>query len=105
MSEGQVETIVADGARKGNPPASLYHGLVQRLIWVLFLIAFFQSGLVTTTWLLEPENFEGGLDWLWLGLFPLLLPLFFVMNRRFGCAAGACSVNTRDCGSRPPPGH
>jgi hypothetical protein len=53
------------------------HGLVRRLIWVLFAIVFYQSGLTATTWLLEPENFRGGVDWLRLGLFPALLPLFF----------------------------
>jgi hypothetical protein len=70
----------------------LSHGLARQLIWVAFAIVFYQSGLTATTWLLEPENFRGGIDWLWLGLFPALLPLFFVVNRLCGCASGACAA-------------
>ncbi len=70
----------------------LSYRLVRLLIWVLFAIAFYQSGLTATRWLLESQNFRGGIDWLWLGLFPALLPLFFVVNRRFGCASGACAT-------------
>jgi hypothetical protein len=84
---------------------TLSHGLVRRLIWVLFAIVFYQSGLTATVWLLEPETFRGGIDWLWLALFPVLLPLFFVVNRVCGCASGACAIG--DKGSRtlytPPP--
>ena len=77
---------------------TLSHGLVGRLVWVVFAIVFYQSGLTATVWLLEPENFRGGIDWLWLALFPALLPLFFVVNRLCGCASGACAVG--DKGSR-----
>ncbi len=76
----------------------LSHGLVRRLVWVLFAIVFYQSGLTATVWLLEPENFRGGVDWLWLALFPVLLPLFFVVNRVCGCASGACAMDGK--GSR-----
>jgi hypothetical protein len=72
--------------------AVLSHGFARRLIWVLFAIAFYQSGLAATVWLLEAENFRGGIDWLWLTLFPVLLPLFFVVNRFCGCASGACAA-------------
>lgn len=78
--------------------STLSHGLVRRLIWVLFAIVFYQSGLTATVWLLEPENFRGGVDWLWLALFPVLLPLFFVVNRVCGCASGACAVGHKGSG-------
>ena len=84
---------------------TLSHGFVRRLIWVLFAIVFYQSGLTATVWLLEPENFRGGVDWLWLALFPVLLPLFFVVNRVCGCAGGACAVDRKGSGipyTRPP---
>ena len=71
---------------------TLSHGLVRSLIWVLFAIVFYQSGLAATVWLLEPESFHGGVDWLWLALFPALLPLFFIVNRVCGCASGACAL-------------
>jgi len=70
----------------------LSYRLVRLLIWVLFAILFYQSGLTATRWLLDSENFRGGIDWLWLGLFPALLPLFFVVNRLFGCASSACDA-------------
>ena len=70
----------------------LSNGLVRSTIWVLFAIVFYQSGLTATVWLLEPENFNGGMDWLWLALFPVLFPLFFVVNRYCGCATGACAI-------------
>ena len=77
-------------------PATLHSVLSYRpvrwLIWVLFAILFYQSGLTATRWLLESENFRGGIDWLWLGLFPALLPLFFVVNRLCGCASGHCDA-------------
>lgn len=85
-------------------PASLRnilsHGLARRLIWVVFAIVFFQSGMTATVWLIEPENFRGGIDWLWLALFPILLPLFFVVNRTCGCASGACTISDKNI--RPP---
>jgi len=83
---------------------TLSHGLVRSLIWVVFAIVFYQSGLTATVWLLEPENFRGGIDWLWLALFPALLPLFFVVNRLCGCASGACAVgDKRSRASYPSP--
>jgi len=60
------------------------------LIWLGFAIVFYQSGLAFTTWLLEPEHFAGSIDWFWVVLFPVLVPAFFVVNRRYGCASGAC---------------
>ena len=63
----------------------------RRILWVGFAILFFQSGLAFTTWLIEPEQFEGGIGWLWVALFPILLPAFFLVNRHLGCASGACS--------------
>jgi hypothetical protein len=65
--------------------------MFRRVLWVLFAILFYNSGQAFTIWLLEPENFPGGIDWFWLSLFPVLLPGFFVVNRYLGCASGACS--------------
>jgi hypothetical protein len=62
----------------------------KRLLWVLFAILFYQSGLAFTVWLLEPESFQGGIEWLWILLFPVLLPAFFIVNRHLGCATGQC---------------
>ena len=79
--------------------------LMGRVLWVLFAIVFFQSGLTFTTWLLEPESFEGGFQWLWVVAFPFLVPAFFAVNRRLGCASGACRVNdgARNPGVGPQP--
>jgi hypothetical protein len=70
------------------------------VFWILFLALFYQSGLAFTILLLEPENFEGGLQWGWAVLFPLLLPGYFYLNHRFGCAFGSCAVK----GSQVPQG-
>jgi hypothetical protein len=82
------------------------HSLVRGLLWFVFAIVFYQAGLAATVWLLEPGNFTGGMDWLWLALFPVLLPAFFVVNRWLGCAGGACPVSkARRYGIHFPPGH
>ena len=75
--------------------------LVGRLIWIAFAFLFFFSGLYTTEWLLQPEQFAGEwIQWVLVVLFPLLLVGFFVVNRRFGCASGACRVpSTGSCRS------
>ncbi len=67
------------------------HPLTKRLLWVVFAISFYYSGLNFTVWLLEPENFAGGMKWVWVGLFPALLIAFFPVNRRLGCANGRCA--------------
>ena len=67
------------------------HPIGRRVLWVLFAIAFYHSGLAFTTWLLRPETFAGGWDWFWLALFPVLLPGFFLVNRHLGCASGQCA--------------
>ena len=84
-------------------PNLFSHGLTRRLIWVLFAIVFYQSGLTATVWLMEPENFHGGIQWLWLALFPALLPLFFIVNRLCGCATGACTITNKNPQSPYPP--
>jgi hypothetical protein len=81
------------------------HPLARWLVWLGFAALFFRSGLSATTWLLAREQFAGGADWVWLALFPVLLPLFFVVNGRFGCAGGSCSVARRPDGYRFPPGN
>lgn len=79
--------------------------VVRWLIWIVFAMVFYRSGLTATVWLMEPESFNGGIDWLWLLLFPVLVPLFFVVNRHFGCASGSCSAGAERTGVRFPPGH
>jgi hypothetical protein len=78
---------------------------LRLITWVAFAVVFFQSGLATTTWLLEPESFGGGWEWLWLIAFPPLLVVFFYVNRHLGCASGQCSVAQRHAQVRFPPGH
>jgi hypothetical protein len=70
----------------------LAHRVTGHLVWLLFAVVFFYSGLYATEWLLAPDSFAGGWRWVLVAGFPLLLPMFFVVNRRFGCASGACRV-------------
>ncbi len=86
--------------RSTNP---VLHALSGRLIWVAFAVVFFYSGLFASEWLLEPEQFAGGWRWILVGLFPLLVPAFFVVNRRYGCASGACRTGTRTLGGGNAP--
>jgi hypothetical protein len=73
------------------PQACVRRPLINRSLWILFAIAFFQSGMAFATLVLEPESFRAGLDWLWAILFPILLRDFFIVNRRLGCGAGRCT--------------
>jgi len=61
-----------------------------RVIWIGFAVLFFYSGMYFTEFVMAPGSFAGGWLWLWVAAFPVLLPLFFVVNRRYGCATGAC---------------
>ncbi len=79
--------------------------LIGRAIWVLFAVLFYQSGETFTVWLLEPESFTGGVAWFWVGLFPLLVPVFFVVNRYLGCATGDCTQGQCRLGTDRAPGH
>ncbi len=76
------------------------HPLAKRLLWVVFAILFYYSGLNFTVWLLEPENFAGGMHRVWLALFPVLLAAFFPVNRKLGCASGTCKIPGKS--SYPP---
>jgi hypothetical protein len=87
------------GLRPSNSPDAMAHPMMRRLIWVLFAILFYQSGMVFTTWLLEPEHLTDGLDWLWLVAFPILLPGFFMVNGQLGCVSGECP--TRPSSTEP----
>ncbi|MFQ5994954.1 MAG: hypothetical protein ACE5K1_07645 [Acidiferrobacterales bacterium] len=69
--------------------------VVRWLIYLLFAAVFYRAGETFVIWILEPELFRGGGQWLWILLFPLLVPAFFVVNRRFGCASGSCSGGGR----------
>ncbi len=83
--------IVNNSPMKSFPgQAFLTSAAGRRLLWFGFAAIFYLSGQTTTLWLLEPENFAGGMDWFWLALFPILLPLFFVIQRHSGCASGRC---------------
>ena len=62
----------------------------KRFLWVLFGIIFYISGESFLLWLLEPENFTGGYRWFFAAVFPVLFPLSFFVNKRLGCATGAC---------------
>jgi hypothetical protein len=64
--------------------------LLRRLGWVIFAILFYMCGERFTIWLVEPEQFQGGLDWLGVILFPIVLILFFMSGRYLGCATGQC---------------
>jgi hypothetical protein len=79
------------------------HPLARRMLWVVFAILFYYSGLNFTIWLLEPENFAGGVDWVWVALFPVLLPAFFLVNRHLGCASGRCASG--ECKIPQKPGY
>lgn len=72
------------------PQALTHRPVINRCMWILFAIAFFQSGMAFTTLALEPESFRGGSDWLWAILFPMLIPAFFIVNRRLGCGTAPC---------------
>jgi hypothetical protein len=76
--------------------SAIGHPVNRRLVWFAFLIAFYQSGLEFTTLVLEPDTFEGGIQWLWAGSFPLMLPAFFYVSRWIGCGSGACSTGVFD---------
>ncbi len=80
----------------------LAHPLSRRLGWVGFGILFYLSGEAATIWLLEPEQFTGGWQTFWLALFPVLLPAFFLLQRWFGCASGACRQGHCERDERPP---
>ncbi len=66
----------------------------KRILWVIFAVLFYQSGLTFTIFVMTPEKFAGGWQWLWVGLFPILLPAFFIVNRYLGCATGQCHTGT-----------
>lgn len=71
----------------------LYRPFFGRILWLVFSVLFFYSGLYFTEWLLEPDTFAGGpLRWALVALFPFLVPLFFFVNGRFGCASGSCGT-------------
>lgn len=79
--------------------------LVARLAWLLFAVIFYKSGETFTVWLLAPEGIAGAMQWFWAGLFPVLLPAFFIINRHLGCATGACAPGQCRIGTDRPPGH
>ncbi len=66
---------------------------------MLFAIVFYLSGESAVIWLLEPEQINGPWRWLGVGLFPVLLPAFFMLQRFFGCSGGRC---TPPAGDSPP---
>ena len=81
----------------------LIHPLAHRALWMTFAVLFYYSGLSFTTWLLEPENLARIMDGVGATLFPALLPTFFVVNSRLGCANGHCAAGP--CSHAEQPGH
>ncbi len=79
------------------------HPVVRRMLWMVFAVLFYYSGLSFTGWLLEPESFMGGMDWVWVAMFPVLLLAFFPVNRHLGCASGRCA--TGECADPQRPGY
>ena len=77
--------------------------LVAVVLLMLFAVLFFYSGLYTTEWLIQPDQFAGGWRWVLVGMFPLLLPMFFLVNRRYGCASGACRIPRKEDEARKIP--
>ena len=75
--------------------------ILGKIVWVAFSILFFYSGLFFTEWLLDAEAFAGGWRWIMIVAFPFLVPAMFMVNRRFGCAAGTCKKNPNDKDSLP----
>ena len=63
---------------------------LRRVVWVLFAILFYLCGERFTIWLVEPERFSGGIEWVGVILFPFLLILFFLSGRYLGCTTGQC---------------
>lgn len=74
-------------------------------IWLLFAALFYKSGETFTIWVMEPEHLQGGAGWIWITLFPLLVPIFFVVNRRLGCASGSCPIRSSRIVTGRFPGH
>jgi hypothetical protein len=79
--------------------------LFRWTVYLGFAILFYKSGESFTVWLLQPAPIVGASQWVWIALFPVLLPLFFVVNRRFGCASAACRTDSGRAGVHSPPGH
>ena len=75
--------------------------ILDKIVWVAFSIVFFYSGLFFTEWLFDAEAFVGGWRWIMIAAFPFLVPVMFIVNRRFGCAAGACKKKPADKDSLP----
>ncbi len=75
------------------------------LMWLLFAALFYKSGETFTVWIIEPEDIGGGVQWIWVLLFPLMVPLFLVVNRRLGCASGSCLTGGSRIDTGGFPGH
>ena len=80
--------------------------LLKRMVWLLFAILFYQSGLAFTTALLDPAPGLGRVDGALAAIFPVLVFAFFRLNRWAGCGSLACAVTQRRGigGACPPAG-
>lgn len=91
-------------------PLPWFRPVLRLLAWLLFAVLFYYSGEQFMLWLLKPERFAGGWRWLLAGLFPLLVPAFFVVNHRLGCGRGVCTIRqdsapqTPGCAAEHKPG-
>ena len=84
--------------------AFVARAVLGKVIWIAFAVLFFYSGLFFTEWLLETEKFAGGWRWILVAAFPFLVPGFFVVNRRYGCASGGCGAGSCKIAAGSHPG-
>ncbi len=71
--------------------------MTKRFFWVIFGVIFYISGDSFFTLMLEPENFNGGFNWILVVIFPVIAPLSFFINKKLGCAvcsSDSCNIDT-----------
>ena len=72
------------------------------MVWLLFAIPFYQSGLAFTVWILDPQNLRPTQE-LWALAFPGMLTLFVLLQRYAGCASGQCRAGRAGGAHKKPP--
>jgi hypothetical protein len=102
---GLVKVVLKGNGMITRLNAIVANRLWRWLVWLGFAILFYTSGEAFTMWLLAPTRIRAGLQWLWVALFPVLLPAFFVVNRWWGCGNGTCTVVGAAQSVNPFPGH
>ncbi len=94
MADGTSGTINDDSHQSDCHPyvvsPSRRH-LLGRAFHIAYVAALCWAGLAFAGWLLELERFDGTLaQWIGVFAFPLMAPLYFYVDYRFGCASGVC---------------